>query len=248
MNIIIEKNGPVTTVVINRPKVKNAVDRQTAQELADTFRDFERDLDAKVGVLCGADGTFCAGADLKAIAAGEPNRVESDGDSPMGPCRLLLSKPIIAAISGYAVGGGLELALWCDLRIIEEDSVVGYLERRWGVPLIDGGTVRLSRIIGLGRALDLILTGRPVRANEALSMGLVNRIVPKGRARQEAEALALELCQFPQVCMRNDRLSVYEQFGMTLDEALKNEFRHGVEALKSEALAGAKRFVKGDKG
>lgn len=244
MNIIIEKKGPVTTVVINRPKVKNAVDRQTAQELADAFRGFDRDHDAKVGVLCGADGTFCAGADLKAIAAGEPNRVEADGDGPMGPARMLLSKPVIAAISGHAVGGGLELALWCDLRIIEEDSVIGYLERRWGVPIIDGGTIRLPRIIGLGRALDLILTGRPVRANEALSMGLVNRIVPKGRARQEAEALAKELADFPQICMRNDRLAAYEQFGLTLEEALRNEFNHGLDTLKAgEALEGAKGFV-----
>jgi enoyl-CoA hydratase len=243
MPVIVEKQGPVTTVILSRPEVKNAVDRATALALADAFRAFEADEDARVGVLYGDHGTFCAGADLKAVAAGDPNRVAPDGDGPMGPTRMLLKKPVVAAIAGYAVAGGLELALFCDLRVAEEGATLGVFCRRWGVPLIDGGTVRLPRLIGLGRALDLILTGRPVSAAEALSMGLVNRVVPAGTARAAAEALARELAALPQVCMRGDRLSAYEQSALSLEDALQNELRHGLRALESEAFAGAVRFA-----
>ncbi len=192
MSVRIEKQKPITTVVIDRPKVRNAVDRDTAQALADAFRAFDADPDANVAVLCGEGGNFCAGADLKAVASGGPgrNRIEAGGDGPMGPSRLLLDKPVIAAIEGYAVAGGLELALWCDLRVVAEDATLGVFCRRFGVPLIDGGTVRLPRLIGLSRALDLILTGRPVGAAEALQMGLANRVVPRGAARAAAEELA----------------------------------------------------------
>ena len=185
-NILLERKGPVTTVIINRPEVRNAVDRQTAQELADAFRAFEADEEARVGVLTGAGGFFCAGADLKALAEGRQNRVEEDGDSPMGPCRMFLDKPLIAAVAGHAVAGGLELALWCDLRVMEQDAIFGVFCRRWGVPLIDGGTIRLTRLIGLSNALDMILTGRPVGAKEALSMGLANRVVAPGTSLLDA--------------------------------------------------------------
>ena len=245
MSVLVEKNGPITTVIISRPEVRNAVDRVTAQALADAFRDFDRDDEARVGVLFGENGTFCAGADLKAIAAGNHNRTEPDGDGPMGPSRMILSKPVIAAVSGYAVAGGLELALWCDLRVMEEDAVLGVFCRRWGIPLIDGGTVRLPRLIGLSRALDLILTGRPVGSTEALSIGLVHRVVPKGAARWAAEELAREIAEFPQVCMRGDRMSAYQQFDLSFEEAMANEFDHGVAALKEETSAGAKRFTGG---
>ncbi|MBL8740735.1 MAG: crotonase/enoyl-CoA hydratase family protein [Myxococcales bacterium] len=241
----IEKNGPVTTVILSRPEVKNAVDRTTAEALADAFRAFDADPDASVGVLHGEGGTFCAGADLKAVARGEPNRVAADGDGPMGPSRMLLSKPVIAAISGHAVAGGLELALWCDLRIAEQSAELGVLCRRWGVPLIDGGTIRLPRLIGLSHALDLILTGRLVSADEARQMGLVNRVVADGTARAEAESLAHRLAKFPQACMRSDRLSTYEQHGMTLDSALQNELAHGLGSLAAEGVAGAGRFAAG---
>ena len=246
MPVRVEKRGPVTTVIIDRPEARNAVDRATAEALAEAFRAFEEDPDARVAVLYGDHGHFCAGADLKAIAAGEPNRIERDGDGPMGPTRALLSKPVIAAISGYAVAGGLELALWCDLRVAEEDSVLGVFCRRFGVPLIDGGTVRLPRLIGLSRALDLILTGRPVRADEALAMGLVNRVVARGEARAAAEALAREIAAFPQTCMLNDRLSAYQQFDLQFAEALRNEFEHGLESLAADALPGAARFLSGE--
>jgi len=242
----VERSGSVTTVVISRPERRNAVNGATARALADAFRAFDADEDASVAVLWGEGGTFCAGADLKAIGTPEANPVREEGDGPMGPTRMKLSKPVIAAISGYAVAGGLELALWCDLRVMEDDATLGVFCRRWGVPLIDGGTVRLPRIIGLGRAMDLILTGRPVGAEEALSMGLVNRVVPRGRARQEAEALAAQLSAFPQVCMRNDRLSALEQYGMPVEEAMANELRHGMVALREEALSGAKRFSAGE--
>src|SRR6476660_7501904 len=214
MPVRVEKNGPITTVILSRPEVRNAVDRETAQALADAFREFDKDPEARVGVLFGDNGAFCAGADLKSIAAGNHNRTEATGDGPMGPSRMVLSKPVIAAISGYAVAGGIELALWCDLRVMEQDAVLGVFCRRWGIPLIDGGTVRLPRLIGLSRALDLILTGRPVDAQEALAMGLANRVVPHGQAREAAEALARDLAAFPQICMRQDRLSAYEQFDL----------------------------------
>ncbi len=245
-NLLIEKDGPVTTVILNRPDVRNAVDGPTAAALADAFRAFDADDEARVGVLVGANGTFCAGADLKAIARGEgSNRLSPQGDGPMGPTRMLLSKPVIAAITGYAVAGGLELALWCDLRIAEADVVLGVFSRRWGVPLIDGGTVRLPRLIGLSHALDLILTGRPVSANEALRMGLVNRVVPTGMARQAAEDLAHRLAQFPQRCLRADRLSAYRQAGLDLETAMQQEFSAGLEALHAEGIAGAARFAAG---
>jgi enoyl-CoA hydratase len=239
----VERKGPVTTVLLHRPEVKNAVDRRTAEELAEAFRAFDADAGASVAVLHGEGGTFCAGADLKAIAAGEPNRVLPDGDGPMGPTRMLLSKPVIAAISGYAVAGGLELALWCDLRVAEEGSTLGVFCRRWGVPLIDGGTVRLPRIVGMGRALELILSGRAVGAHEALAMGLVNRVVAPGTSREAAEGWAAELAALPQICMRNDRLSTYEQAAMSMEDALANELKRGMDSLAG-AMEGAGRFVK----
>ena len=245
MAVIIEKDGPVTTVILSRPDVRNAVDLQTALALADAFREFDSDSESSVGVLYGDHGVFCAGADLKAVAVGRGNRVDPDGDGPMGPSRMLLGKPVIAAIAGHAVAGGLELALWCDLRVMEEDAILGVFCRRWGVPLIDGGTIRLPRLIGLSRALDLILTGRPVDATEALSIGLVNRVVSKGTAREAAEGLGRQLARFPQVCMRGDRLSAYEQFDLSLNEAFANEFKHGLAALKAEAATGAERFAQG---
>ena len=233
----------MTTVAIDRPDVKNAVDRPTAEALAAAFRLFDADPEARVGVLAGDHGTFCAGADLKAITAGRGNRVQLEGDGPMGPTRMVLTKPVIAAISGHAVAGGLELALWCDLRVAEEDATLGVFCRRWGVPLIDGGTIRLPRIVGLGRAMDLILTGRAVTAAEALAMGLVTRVVPKGAARAAAEELARELAALPQACMRNDRLSAHEQASLSLDEALANELKHGLSTLTTAGLAGAAAFV-----
>lgn len=245
MAVIVEKTGPVTTVILSRPEVRNAVDRTTAAALVEAFRAFDADDTASVAVLYGDHGTFCAGADLKAISAGQGNLTDPDGDGPMGPSRMLLSKPVIAAISGYAVAGGLELALWCDLRVAEEDAVLGVFCRRWGVPLIDGGTIRLPRLIGLSRALDLILTGRAVSATEALQFGLVNRVVKSGTARQEAEHLAHEIAAFPQICLRNDRLSAYEQHDLNFAEALRNEFNHGLRSLEADARAGATRFASG---
>jgi enoyl-CoA hydratase len=243
MAVLVEKEGPVMTIILSRPEAKNAVDREAAEALADAFRRFEADEEARVAVLWGAGGTFCAGADLKAIASGSPNRLDPTGDAPMGPSRMLLDKPVIAAISGYAVAGGLELALFCDLRVVEEDAVLGVFCRRWGVPLIDGGTIRLPRLIGLSRALDLILTGRAVSASEALAMGLANRVVKVGAARSEAEALARDIAAFPQVCMRGDRRSAYEQLDLSFEEALANEWRHGMRSLEADALQGAARFT-----
>lgn len=243
MAVLVEKEGPVMTIILSRPEVKNAVDRPTAEALADAFRRFEADAEARVAVLWGAGGTFCAGADLKAIASGSPNRIDPEGDAPMGPSRMLLDKPVIAAIAGHAVAGGLELALFCDLRVVEEDAILGVFCRRWGVPLIDGGTVRLPRLIGLSRALDLILTGRAVSAAEALSMGLANRVVKAGASRSEAEALAREIAAFPEVCMRGDRRSAYEQFDHGLEDALANEWRLGMRSLEADAFSGAARFT-----
>ncbi len=242
----IERSGPVTTIILHRPDRRNAVDGPTAQALADAFREFEADPDASVAVLWGDGGTFCAGADLKAFAEGvDTNRLAPDGDGPMGPTRMLLSKPVIAAIAGHAVAGGLELALWCDLRVAEEDAVLGVFCRRFGVPLIDGGTVRLPRLIGMSRALDLILSGRPVDAGEALAMGLVNRVVPRGTSRQAAEALAAELAALPQTCLRQDRLSAYEQWDLSLPDALAGEFARGRLSIETDALTGARRFTEG---
>ncbi|RJG10366.1 crotonase/enoyl-CoA hydratase family protein [Pseudomonas cavernicola] len=248
MSVIVEKNGPVTTLIIDRPAVRNAVDRPTAEALAAALRAFEQDDAARVAVLTGAGGTFCAGADLAAVAAGaeRANRLEVDGDGPMGPSRMQLRKPLIAAIEGYAVAGGLELALLADLRVLAEDAVCGVFCRRFGVPLIDGGTVRLPRIIGQGRALDLILTGRPVHADEALAMGLANRVVAKGSARAAAEQLAHEIAAFPQRCMLADRASAYAQWDLSVTQALDSEFRGGMAVIESgETLAGAKRFSAG---
>ena len=240
----VERSGPVTTVILDRPAARNAVDRDTALALADAFRAFDVDPDARIGVLFGDHGTFCAGADLKAFAQGRPNRVEPDGDGPMGPSRMLLHKPVVAAIAGHAVAGGLELALWCDLRVAEEDAVLGVFCRRFGVPLIDGGTIRLPRLIGLSRALDLILTGRPVKADEALAIGLVNRVVPRGQARAAAEQLAHELAASPQAAMRADRMSAYLQHDLDLDAALAQELQLGSRAL-GEAAQGARQFAGG---
>ena len=245
MPIKVEHEGPVTIVTINRPDVRNCVNRATAEELAEAWRAFDADDNAKVGVFCGEKTGFCAGADLKAVTSSEGNRAAPDGDGPMGPSRMLLSKPVIGAITGHAVAGGLELALWCDMRIAEEDAVLGVFCRRWGVPLIDGGTVRLPRLIGLGHAMDMILTGRPVGAEEALAMGLVNRVVPHGQARNTAIELAGHLARFPQICMNSDRLSAYEQHNMDLDNAIANEFRLGMNALQQEAVSGAQRFAGG---
>jgi enoyl-CoA hydratase len=245
MAISVERNGPVTTVLLDRPEARNAVNQEMAEALAQTFRAFDADEEALVGVFAGAGGTFCAGLDLKAAAAGELNRLSAEGDGPMGPTRLRLGKPVIAAISGYAVGGGLELALWCDLRVAEEDAVLGLFNRRWGVPQIDGASVRLPALVGLGRALDLILTGRPVGAQEALGMGLVNRVVPHGLSRQAAEDWARELARFPQVCLRHDRLATYEGMELHFAEAMANEVRHGLASLAAGGAEGARRFAEG---
>jgi enoyl-CoA hydratase/carnithine racemase len=245
MPVRVERNGGVTTVVLSRPEVRNAVDREHAQALADAFRAFDADASAHAGVLWGEHGTFCAGADLKAIAEGRVNRMEPEGDAPMGLSRLTLSKPVVAGIAGHAVGGGLELALWCDLRVVEEGASLGFLNRRFGVPLVDGGTVRLPRVVGMGRALDLVLTGRVVDAQEALAMGLVSRVVAAGSSRAAAEELAQSLAALPQPALRHDRLSVYEQAGLSLDEALRAEFRHGMDAVAEGALEGARRFAGG---
>ena len=246
MSVRIEKNGPVTTIILARPAVRNAVDGATADALATAFRAFEQDASANVAVLFGDGGTFCAGADLTALLAGEGNRLSSDGDAPLGPTRMLLSKPIIAAVSGHAVAGGLELALWCDLRVADESAIFGVFCRRFGVPLIDGGTVRLPRLIGLSRALDLILTGRPVDAKEALTIGLVHRLVPEGQVRAAAEALAAEIARFPQITMRGDRQSAYESLGVPLAQAIAREFKIGTVSLASgEAMSGASAFAGG---
>lgn len=246
MSIRVEKNGPVTTVILSRPEVRNAVDGPTAAALAEAFRAFEADEEARAGVLFGDHGTFCAGADLKAFADEERrNYLTAEGDGPMGISRLILSKPVIAAVAGYAVGGGLELALWCDLRVVEEDAVMGFFNRRWGVPLIDGGTVRLPRLIGLSHALDLILTGRRVEAAEALHIGLANRVVAQGQSRAAAEALAYDIAHFPPQALRADRLSAHHQFAFDLEEALEREFLDGLPALWAEGLSGATQFTAG---
>src|SRR3954471_15242915 len=243
--IRVERTGPVTTVVLDRPQARNAVDRDTAQALADAFRAFEADDGQAVAVLWGSGGTFCAGADLKAVADGRNrNRLEPDGDGPMGPSRMALSKPVIAAVSGYAVAGGLELALWCDLRVVEQDATLGVFCRRWGVPLIDGGNVRLPQFVGLGRALDLILTGRAVGADEALSIGLANRVVGHGEARRAAEELAAQIAAFPQACVRSDRQAVYASLGQPISAAMAEEFRLGV-AVVGDADAGVANFAAG---
>ena len=246
MSVRAERSGRVTTVILDRPGARNAVDGPTAAALASAFREFDADDGADVAVLWGAGGTFCAGADLKAVGGPEGNRASPDGDGPMGPTRLELGKPVIAAISGYAVAGGLELAAWCDLRVAEEDAVLGVFCRRFGVPLIDGGTVRLPRLIGLGRALDLILTGRPVPAREALAMGLVDRVVPAGQARAAAENLAAEIAVLPQACLRSDRAATLEGMSLPAGDAMANEFLHGLRVLSAPGFAeGVQRFRDG---
>jgi enoyl-CoA hydratase len=244
MSVNVVRNGPVTTVILDRPHARNAVDGPTAMALFEAFDAFDRDEDASVAVLWGDHGTFCAGADLKAIGTPESNPTHRSGPGPMGPTRMILSKPVIAAVSGYAVAGGLELALWCDLRVVEEDAVFGVFCRRWGVPLIDGGTVRLPRLIGHSRAMDMILTGRAVDAHEALAMGLANRVVPNGQSRSAAEELAAELARLPQGCMRSDRLSALHQWGHSQAEALDFEFG-SLARVAAESIDGARRFAEG---
>jgi enoyl-CoA hydratase len=246
MAVLIDRDGPVTIVTLSRPEARNAVDRPHAEALAEAFRAFDADPAARVAILYGAGGNFCAGADLKAMGGDRRNRVAPDGDGPMGPTRMLLSKPVIAAIAGYAVAGGLELACWCDLRVVERSAVMGVLCRRWGVPLIDGGTVRLPRLIGLSRALDLILTGRQIDALEAERMGLANRVVDDGDALEAAKTLAHALSALPQDCMRNDRASAYEEAGRSLDDAMANELAHGMRSLESPELFDAlMKFMSG---
>jgi enoyl-CoA hydratase len=246
VTVRVTRSGPITTVLLDRPESRNAIDRDTATALADAFRAFDADPQSRVAVLAGAGGHFCSGADLKALAAGRGNRVEEDGDGPLGPTRLVLGKPVIAAVAGYAVAGGLELALWCDLRVVEESAVLGVFCRRFGVPLVDGGTARLPRLIGLSRALDLILTGRPVSATEALAIGLAHRLVPDGRSRTEATALAERLAAFPQECLRSDRRAIYEGAHLPLAEALVNELRRGRETIRVTGLADVARFAEGE--
>ncbi len=251
--ITIEKNGSVTTVILDRPEKRNAVDIATAEALHEAFCAFENDPDARVAVLWGRGHSFCGGADLSAVAdddanyvhLGDPANTGPAAKGPMGPTRLQLTKPVIAAIAGYAVAGGTELALWCDLRVMEESAQFGIFCRRFGVPLIDGGTIRLPRLIGESRAMDLILTGRPVGAAEALAIGLANRVVPDGTSRQAGEALALDLAKFPQACMRTDRANVREQWNHGLSEALEIEFNNGIDMVEAEGRDGAKRFVDG---
>ena len=240
-----EADGPVVVVTIDRPEVRNAVDPPTAEALVEAFERFDTDPAPRVGVLTGAGGTFCAGFDLKALAGGGPFLAET-GRSPMGPARMQLGKPVIAAVEGYAVGGGFELALWCDLRVAARDSVFGVFNRRFGVPLVDLGTVRLPRLIGQSRAMDLVLTGRAVQGEEAFDIGLANRLVEPGDALTAAVDLARQLARLPQTCLRNDRLSVLEQWGIPFEDAVRNEFRHGLASFGSgEAASGAARFASG---
>ncbi len=240
----VERDGPVFTVLLFRPERRNAVDGATAAGLAAAFRDFDADEEAAVAVLHGMGGVFCAGADLKEAGGSAGNRVDREGDGPMGPTRMRLSKPVIAAVAGHAVAGGLELALWCDLRVAEESAVFGVFCRRWGVPLIDGGTVRLPRLIGQSRAMDMVLTGRAVGAQEALQMGLVTQVVPDGQSRAAAEELASELARFPQTCLREDRLSMLEQWGFGEEAAMAGELEHGLRSLQ-DVSAGLERFRAG---
>lgn len=244
--VLVDRDRDVAVITINRPEVRNAVDVPTAEALVRAFREYDRDDALSVAVLTGAGGTFCAGADLKAIAAGERRRLTEDTPAPLGPTRLLLSKPVLAAVEGHAVAGGLELALWCDLRIAAVDAVFGVFCRRFGVPLLDLGTVRLPRLIGHSHAMDLILTGRGVHGEEALRMGLANRLVPTGQARDTAVRLAHELAAFPQRCLRSDRLSAYEQWSLSQTEAMRNELRRGLEVVESgETIRGAAAFAGG---
>jgi enoyl-CoA hydratase len=251
MTVFIEKKDPIWTIIINRPEVRNAVNGATAQRLADAFREFDTDETAAVAILTGAGGYFCAGADLKAVAGRSEdgsNRMDTDmsTDGPMGPSRMYLSKPVIAAVAGYAVAGGLELACWCDLRVVEKTAVFGVYCRRYGVPLVDGGTQRLPRLIGMSRAMDMILTGRSVHGEEALTMGLANYLVEPGTVREEAEKVALKIAAYPQICMRSDRDAAYQGFDLPFDQAMKLEFENGMKVVQSgETVEGATRFTKG---
>jgi len=245
MSVHVVREGRVTVVTIDRPQVRNAVDGATARALADAFRAFEADAEADVAILTGTGGTFCAGADLGAVGTPSGNVVTPDGDGPMGPTRLVLTKPVIAAIEGHAVAGGLELAIWADLRVASSDAVLGVFCRRWGVPLIDGGTVRLPRLVGQSHAMDLVLTGRPVAAEEALRIGLVNRLCAPGAALDTARALASELAALPQTCLRRDRLSLLEQWGLSESDAMRAELEQGMVSLGAGALEGAGRFAAG---
>ncbi|MBE9538795.1 MAG: crotonase/enoyl-CoA hydratase family protein [Proteobacteria bacterium] len=248
MSVSVEQRNRVTVISLARPAVRNAVDAKTAGALAAAFREFDADPESDVAVFYGDHGTFCAGADLKSIAAGGENMVSPtfEGDGPMGPSRMLLSKPVIAAVAGHAVAGGLELALWCDMRVVERSAIMGVFCRRWGVPLIDGGTIRLPRLIGHSRAMDLILTGRPVSAEEALQIGLANRVVAEGECLSAAIELAEQIARYPQICLRSDRLSACEQWNLSLEEALENEYRRGMQVIASkETLDGATRFASG---
>jgi len=241
-----EVAGAVVTITIDRPLARNAVNAETAEQLVSCFRKFAGDDELSVAVLTGAGNTFCAGFDLKAVAAGEPNRLLGEGDGPMGPTRLELDKPVIAAIEGYAVAGGLELALWCDLRVAARDATFGVFNRRFGVPLVDLGTIRLPRLIGHGRAADLVLTGRSVTAGEALEIGLVNRLVDPGSALDESRQLARRLAELPQRALRADLQSLRRQWSLSHDEAMKAEFRGGMKVIDSgEAREGARRFAEG---
>jgi enoyl-CoA hydratase len=245
--VSVHDDGPVRVVTIDRPNSRNAIDGPTAGALADAFREFDADLSVTVGVLTGANGTFCSGADLKAVSEGRGNRLTLDGDGPLGCTRLLLSKPVIAAVEGYAVAGGLELALWCDLRVAASDAVFGVFCRRWGVPLVDGGTIRLPRLIGQSRALDMILTGRGVSGDEALAFGLANRLSESGHALDDAIALAQSLAAFPQLCLRADRLSSYRQWSLPMPDALRAETQGGLRVIESgETREGATRFAQGE--
>jgi len=238
--------GEIAIVTINRPEARNAVDRPTAAELAEKFRRFDADDSFSVAILTGAGGTFCAGADLKAVATDRGNRVSADGDGPLGCTRMLLTKPVIAAVEGFAVAGGIELALWCDLRVVARNATFGVYCRRFGVPLCDGGTIRLPRLIGMSRAMDMILTGRGVSGEEAFAMGLANRVVEPGEALTAAKELAKQIASFPQRCVRSDRMSAYECWALPLDDALANEYRHGIATVNSgETRAGAERFASG---
>jgi enoyl-CoA hydratase len=246
MTVRYEPEGPVVVVTIDRPEARNAVDVATAVALADAFRRFEENVSLSVAVLTGASGHFCAGFDLKALAADSPDRLSETGDGPMGPTRMMLSKPVIAAIEGCAVAGGLELALWCDLRVAASNATLGVFNRRFGVPLIDMGTIRLPRLIGQGRALDLILTGRPVKAPEAMAIGLVERVVEPGSALSAASMLARQIAELPQGALRADRRSVLNQWSLSFEDAAKAEYRGGLEVLASgEAQEGARRFAEG---
>ena len=246
MTVHYEAEGAVVTITIDRPNVRNAVDSATADHLVESFRRFAADEALSAAVLTGAGSNFCAGFDLKAVAAGEPNRIAEEGEGPMGPTRMTLDKPVIAAIEGYAVAGGLELALWCDLRVAARNATLGVFNRRFGVPLVDLGTIRLPRLVGHGRAMDLILTGRSVLAEEALHIGLVDRVVDPGRALDEAVTIARQLTKFPQGALRADRRSVYRQWSMGTDDAMRAEFVGGIDVIASgEAQQGARRFTEG---